>query len=136
MMRNYKVRTESLDFVTFRSKIGGYAGRWLGIPNCSDCYEKLFLRALVLSLGMGKHQNDDRSRSFGWSYSLVPGKLINLVMIKTLETITTGLLNNAKKINLRYLEYQLEFGAFIVHTCSTHGYFESWKDEGLTPSGC
>ena len=58
-------------------------------------------------------------------YSLVPGKLINLVMIKTQETITTGLLNNVKKIKLRYLEYQLEFGAFIVHTCSTHGYFES-----------
>ena len=120
--------------MTFWSKIGGYAVWWLGIPNCSDCYEKLFLHTWVLSLRMCKHPNDDRSRSFGWGYSLVSGKLIKLVMIKTQETITTGLLNNAEKIHLRYLEYHLEFGFFIVHTCSTHGYFESWEDEHLTLS--
>ena len=31
---------------------------------------------------------------------------------------------------------ELEFRAHSGPSCSTHGYFESWKDEGLTPSGC
>ena len=74
VMRNYKVRTESLDFVTFRSKIGGYTGRWLGIPNCSDCYEKSFLHTSVLSLGTSEDPNRFGSRRFPLEYSPQAGK--------------------------------------------------------------
>ena len=73
-MRNYKVRAESLDFVTFRSKIGGYAGRWLGIPNCSDWSEKWFLHTLVLSLGTSEDPNQFGSRRFPLEYSPLAGK--------------------------------------------------------------
>ena len=60
--------------MTFRSKIGGYAVWWLGIPNCSDCYEKWFLHTSVLSLGTSEDPNRFGSRRFPLEYSPLAGK--------------------------------------------------------------
>ena len=50
--------------------------------------------------------------------------------------VSSIIYENLKIKNRLYHDAELEFGAYTGSTCSTHEYFESWRDELLTPSQC